>query len=520
MLTSAVHGAVTGWNAVTLANTYNNRLQPTQYQAASPLSILLSLSYSYIQSGGGNNGSVVSITNGRDSSRSVSYTYDQVNRLSSAQTSSTWGDSYGYDAWGNLLTKNVIVGTAETMALTVNNKNQVFIPAFTYDAAGNVTWDTTHALNYDAEGHMTPVSGETYTYDGDGRRVLKSDGTVYWVDDQLRPISVGSTTGSITRDYIFLGSQRIAMVPISSGNPYYYLSDRLVSTAVVASGDGKTIQWEADYFPFGSVQQVFTNTVGNNYEFTGYESDSETGYNYANARYDAGRWGRFLSPDPYLGSVDVANPQSLNRYSYVFNNTLNLIDPSGLDPDPSDSPCDKPWDPCRVPDTQLLPLDPDGFSFDCSTLGLPCIVAYVVEKIGNNSDPMGGDSGGDFDGLLGRLPLFDVGDESGGGGRRLVLFSPQNYIQQTTCTGESLNPVPTKTLGRSTLTCEYSFSCKDGYTYIGGASYNSVLQSCGVKYANKCPNVLDTTANVAEWDSFFGLVRFRAMAGFKITGCH
>lgn len=32
---------------------------------------------------------MVSITNGRDSSRSVSYTYDQVNRLSSAQTSST-----------------------------------------------------------------------------------------------------------------------------------------------------------------------------------------------------------------------------------------------------------------------------------------------------------------------------------------------------------------------------------------------------------------------------------------------
>jgi hypothetical protein len=79
------------------------------------------------------------------------------------------------------------------------------------------------------------------------------------VDDQLRPISAGTTSGSITRDYIFLGSQRIAMVPLSSGNPYYYLSDRLGSTAIIASGDGKTIQWEADYFPFGSVQQMFTN---------------------------------------------------------------------------------------------------------------------------------------------------------------------------------------------------------------------------------------------------------------------
>ena len=304
MLTSGIHGAVTGWNAITLTNTFNNRLEPTQFQAVSPVPLtLLNLSYSYDQGSGKNNGSVVQITNGRDSTRTAAYTYDQLNRLATAQTPSaaTWGDSYVYDAWGNLLQKNVIKGTAETMALTVNNKNQVTTPAFTYDAAGNVTWDTTHALRYDAEGRMTPTTGTAYTYDGDGRRVQKSDGTLYWVDDSLRPLSVGTTSGSITRDYMFLGQQRIAFVPISTGNPYYYLSDNLGSTAVVASGDGKTIQWEADYFPFGAVRQVFTSIVGNNYEFTGYENDSETGYNYALARFDAGRWGRFLSADPYFG---------------------------------------------------------------------------------------------------------------------------------------------------------------------------------------------------------------------------
>jgi hypothetical protein len=65
------------------------------------------------------------------------------------------------------------------MTLTVNNKNQITTPAFTYDAAGNVTWDTTNALKYDAEGRTNPLSGVTYTYDGDGRRVQKSDGTLY-----------------------------------------------------------------------------------------------------------------------------------------------------------------------------------------------------------------------------------------------------------------------------------------------------------------------------------------------------
>ena len=270
--------------------------------------------------------------NGRDSTRTAAYTYDQVNRLATAQTPSaaTWGDSYVYDAWGNLLQKNVIKGTAESMALTVNNKNQVTTPAFTYDAAGNVTSDTSVSMAYDAEGRMNPTSGTTYTYDGDGRRVKKSDGTVYWEDDSFRPLSVGTTSGSITRDYIFLGGKRIAFVPLSSGNPYYYLSDHLGSTAVIASGDGKTIQWEADYFPFGAVRQVFKNIASNNYEFTGYEFDSDTGYNYAVARYEAGRWGRFLSPDPYLGSMDITNPQSMNRYSYVQNNAINAIDPWGL----------------------------------------------------------------------------------------------------------------------------------------------------------------------------------------------
>jgi len=78
------------------------------------------------------------------------------------------------------------------------------------------------------------------------------------------------------------------------------------------------------------VRQVFTNTASNNYEFTGYEYDSDTQYNYAVARFEAGRWGRFMSPDPYLGSIDITNPQSLNRYSYVGNNPANGVDPLGL----------------------------------------------------------------------------------------------------------------------------------------------------------------------------------------------
>jgi YD repeat-containing protein len=198
------------------------------------------------------NGSVVQIANLRDSTRTVNYTYDQLNRLSSAQTTAAnWGDSYTYDNWGNLLAKTVINGSGESLAaLTVDSENHIV--GFGYDLAGNMLNDGVNSMTYDAENRRNPTSGTTFTYDGDGRRVAKSDGTVYWVDDNFRPLSLGTNTGSITKDFVFLGSKRIAFVALSSGNPYYYLSDHLGSTAVIGSGDGKVIEWEADYSPLAT----------------------------------------------------------------------------------------------------------------------------------------------------------------------------------------------------------------------------------------------------------------------------
>ncbi len=55
------------------------------------------------------------------------------------------------------------------------------------------------------------------------------------------------------------------------------------------------------------------------------------------ARYDvavhrgyANTWGRFTTPDPYLMSGGLTNPQGWNRYSYAGNDPLNFHDPEGL----------------------------------------------------------------------------------------------------------------------------------------------------------------------------------------------
>ena len=67
---------------------------------------------------------------------------------------------------------------------------------------------------------------------------------------------------------------------------------------------------------------------------TGKERDTESGNDYFGARYYASSMGRFLSPDwsakvmpvPY---AKLDNPQSLNLYSYVWNNPLSRNDPDG-----------------------------------------------------------------------------------------------------------------------------------------------------------------------------------------------
>jgi len=64
-------------------------------------------------------------------------------------------------------------------------------------------------------------------------------------------------------------------------------------------------------------------------QFTGKERDAETGLDYFMARYFSSAQGRFASPDPLLASARLTDPQTWNRYAYVRNDPVNLIDPDG-----------------------------------------------------------------------------------------------------------------------------------------------------------------------------------------------
>ncbi len=53
------------------------------------------------------------------------------------------------------------------------------------------------------------------------------------------------------------------------------------------------------------------------------------GLNHMNGRVEDAITGRFLSPDPHV--PNPGNTQNFNRYSYVNNNPLTFIDPTGFD---------------------------------------------------------------------------------------------------------------------------------------------------------------------------------------------
>jgi RHS repeat-associated protein len=71
---------------------------------------------------------------------------------------------------------------------------------------------------------------------------------------------------------------------------------------------------------------------GDQHDFALMDRDLEDNTEHAQFRQYSTNLGRWQSPDLYLGSYDLTNPQSFNRYTYALNNPSSLIDPSGLDP--------------------------------------------------------------------------------------------------------------------------------------------------------------------------------------------
>jgi RHS repeat-associated protein len=202
-----------------------------------------------------------------------------------------------------------------------------------YDCNGNLfeeSQGTTVVRSFVWDADNKPVSiirsgsTTTFAYSGDGARVQKvGTKTIRYVGGYE-----DHATDGVKVKRIAAGGLTLATKVVGGPNAglYYAYGDHLGSLNVLTNSSGTEVQ-RLTYRPFG---ETHTNQGSKDFEkhrFTGQEEDPETGLYYYHARYYNPVLGRFISADPIVPSL--GNPQTLNRYSYVENNPVNLIDPTG-----------------------------------------------------------------------------------------------------------------------------------------------------------------------------------------------
>ena len=298
-----------------------------------------------------------------------SYAYDNLNRLTGASATGQGALSqvnftgalpaWGYDAFGNRLSETwggtgSYTVPANTSATFASGTNQMNGASYTYDAAGDVTYDGINHYQYDAEGRICAVQSyggslTGYVYDAAGIRVAKgslstfscnfsSNGyqtTTSWVlgpgGEQVTEYAVSGGTSTWVHTNAFASGALLATY--HDTDTYFALEDWLGTKRVEVSAGG-CYSWFTS-MPYGNGLTPGGNCIdATEQHFTGKEHDAESGNDYFGARYYSDVMGRFMSPDwsakeepvPY---AKLDDPQSLNLYAYVTNNPLSRVDADG-----------------------------------------------------------------------------------------------------------------------------------------------------------------------------------------------
>jgi RHS repeat-associated protein len=287
------------------------------------------------------------ITSRSDVASGATWTYDPVRKHAVTQAGSS-SFSYAYDANGNMSSRQGLT----------------------------VSWASYNYPTSISAGSGSTAESVNFSY-GPGRQrwqqLYSGNGTVETTDyigGLMQLVTNGST--SDYRHYIYAGNEPVAVYSRKSTGVStfsYLLSDHQGSVASITNSSGAQVVGES-YTPFGTRRNPTTwSGAAANSDLTASAAITREGYtfqtglglwmglNHMNGRVQDAITGRFISADPIGTSVN--NTQSWNRYSYVANNPVTDIDPSGFDdddPDPGFPGCEY-VDICTVPVTSP-PSDP------------------------------------------------------------------------------------------------------------------------------------------------------------------
>jgi RHS repeat-associated protein len=177
---------------------------------------------------------------------------------------------------------------------------------------------------------VEPLILALYWYDGQGnltRAEVNGVVTLYVSPNYVVEIN---DTVETTQKYYAFGSMRVAMRTITgeTNTLQWMLSDHLGSTSIIANTDGSYFS-ELRYSAFGEIRFSF-NITPTDYRYTGQLSQATIGLYYYGARWYDPALGRFVQADTIVPGA--GNPMAWDRYAYVLNNPIRLVDPSGHDP--------------------------------------------------------------------------------------------------------------------------------------------------------------------------------------------
>jgi len=311
---------------------------------------IMDLSFSYTNASSQKTRLIQDITDDLNPERSEHFEYDKWDRLVSYWVSETRSGQQsrsmqvGYDRYGN------VTGAVETINGQANSYSFSVDPAtnrltsrtysggtmsFSYDNAGNMTSKGT----FDGESRLVARNGMAYLYDGGDRRVRKQQGGtvinyVYSFSGQL--LVEDNLTTESSESYVYFNGQMVAIQGDNESSFKLLMKDRMGSTrktyTVTVPGYGKTLNETYKYDPWGQI--IYSSQSTPPYTDIKYqEKERENDLDYFGARYyDAlsisnGSSMRWISTDPVTSRV--FDPQSLNKYSYVRNDPVNLVDPDG-----------------------------------------------------------------------------------------------------------------------------------------------------------------------------------------------
>jgi RHS repeat-associated protein len=293
-------------------------------------------------------------TGTQSGSKTFNYTYDPLNRLTNAtSTSNILNEHISYDMMGNITALTRAGNAPATLAYTYYNTNQsnqlqtvtnggAAYKSYVYDNNGNATSDggsktiSYNMLNLPRKVVSGTTTLATYTYDATGDKLENtgSDGTWDYTDG-----IVVNTFGSTTTQFVQTEEGR-AILQGSSYHYEYNLTDHLGN--VRASFDrnpttnlAREIQ-EDEYYSFGLRKSGGYNLSNNNrYLYNGKEvqTDLTSQYDYGARFYDPviGRW---TSIDPKAELMRRYSP-----YNYAWDDPMRFVDPDGMAPgDPQDDP--------------------------------------------------------------------------------------------------------------------------------------------------------------------------------------